>query len=555
MKQRLFKSLLILSGLGIFLVLALCLWVSYRQATVAGYASLRDEARLVATALDKQVTEENLNRLELKDRLTLIDATGSVLYDSYASAASMGNHLDRPEVKEALLSGEGRSQRPSATLGKNIIYLAVRLDDGRVLRLARTNDALYSELNVLLGNLLLLGLALFFGANFAAKKITARALRPLEELDLEQADPDKVYPELKPVVERFSAQELKLAKGISRYKAKKQELKALTNNMDEGMLFLEPGWIVASMNKSAIRFFGRDKQELLKKSFLELDPSEDIRLLLQELEQYGKARTVINRGSSYYQLNGSRISAKGYMLLIMDVTERTVSEKLRREFSANVSHELKTPLQSVLGYSEIMLSGLVKEEDGPRFLRKIYDEAQKLLYLIDDIIKLSRLDELKRDMLEEFNLKQTVESAFSRLRDKASQAGIEMQLEDATEEPCVLLGIASLMEEVFFNLIDNSIKYNHTGGSVKVRLSESSSRYVVSVTDTGIGIAADQLPHIFERFYRIDRSRSKEIEGTGLGLSIVKHGVMFHKGTVKVFSTLGQGTEFVLKFPKGQVNT
>ena len=268
------------------------------------------------------------------------------------------------------------------------------------------------------------------------------------------------------------------------------------------------------------------------------------------MELVGKGRLVINRGSTYYQFNGSRIADKGFVLLIMDVTERTASEKLRRQFSANVSHELKTPLQSVLGYSEIMLSGLVKEEDRPRFLQKIYDEARNLLRLIDDVMKLSKLDELNHDMLEEFSLPEVGQSAVRRLQDKARSVKVQLELDNKLQSDGHLLGIASVMEEILFNLLDNGIKYNHEGGKVILSLSETENKYVVKVNDTGMGIATAELPHIFERFYRVDHSRHKGIEGTGLGLSIVKHGVLFHGGTVRVNSTAGQGTEFILKFPK-----
>ena len=288
----------------------------------------------------------------------------------------------------------------------------------------------------------------------------------------------------------------------------------------------------------------------MQKYILERIEGEDIRRLLQQMELVGKGRLIINRGNTYYQCNGSRIADKGFVLLIMDVTERTASEKLRREFSANVSHELKTPLQSVLGYSEIMLSGLVKPEDGPRFLQKIYDEARNLLRLIDDIMKLSKLDELNHDMLEEFSLVEVAQSAVRRLQDKARSVKVELAVENNIAGAASILGIASLMEEIFFNLLDNGIKYNHEGGRVNIALSETENKYVVKITDTGMGIAAAELPHIFERFYRVDRSRHKAIEGTGLGLSIVKHGVLFHGGTVRVNSTAGQGTEFILKFPK-----
>lgn len=552
MKQRLFRSILLLTGAAVGLVLLLFFWVSCQYITQDSFASLKREANLLIVADGEgNVPVSELQRLQLTDRVTLIAPDGHALYDNYADAKSMENHLQREEVQEALKGGEGRSRRASETLGKNILYYAVRLQDGNVLRLSRTNDAVFQQYKIILGYFVLLALVVLCGAFWAAKTITARILRPLENLNLEQPDSEvTVYPELKPIVEYFELQQEKLQKEMRRYKNKKQELKAVTNNMDEGLLFLNPVWEIESINKSAVKFFGKEKQELLGTSFFMLDDSDEIRQLLAKIEQEGKGRLVINRGSSYYQLNGSRITDKGFVLLIMDVTARTASEKIRREFSANVSHELKTPLQSVLGYSEIMLSGLVKPEDTKRFLQKINDEAHNLLRLIDDIMQLSKLDELTHDMIEEFTLQDVAQSALARLKDKACRLQVSLQLVDSTGGDSKLLGISSLMEEIFFNLLDNGLKYNHPGGEVTLRLSEGENKYTVSVADTGMGIPGSELPHIFERFYRVDRSRHKAIEGTGLGLSIVKHGVGFHGGSIRVVSTVGQGTEFIMKFPK-----
>lgn len=552
MKQKLFRSLLLLTMGSVLLVVALFAWLSVHYITNDSYQSLKREAALLLeTDEDGRITVKQLNRTQLADRVTLITPTGQVLFDNYTMAEQMDNHLMRQEIQQALEQGEGFASRTSDTLGKEILYYAVVLGDGNILRLARTNAAVFQQAQFLAGYIALVLLLVLGGAFVAARSITRKALQPLERLDLEQpADNKDIYPELAPIVERFAQQQQALNREMRRYKSKKQELKAVTNNMDEGMLFLDTQWHVASLNKSAIKFLGKDKDELLGKDILELIGGEDIKRLLQQMELVGKGRLVINRGSTYYQFNGSRIADKGFVLLIMDVTERTASEKLRRQFSANVSHELKTPLQSVLGYSEIMLSGLVKEEDRPRFLQKIYDEARNLLRLIDDVMKLSKLDELNHDMLEEFSLPEVGKSAVRRLQDKARSVKVQLELDNKLQSDGHLLGIASVMEEILFNLLDNGIKYNHEGGKVILSLSETENKYVVKVNDTGMGIATAELPHIFERFYRVDHSRHKGIEGTGLGLSIVKHGVLFHGGTVRVNSTAGQGTEFILKFPK-----
>lgn len=552
MKQKLFRSILLLTSLAVGLVLVLFCWLSYSYITHESYDSLKREAMLLIVAEpDGHIPANHLQRLQLQDRVTLIAPDGHALYDNYADKSSMENHLEREEVREAMAQGEGRSQRASETLGRRVLYYAVALPDGNVLRMSRTNEAVFHQVKLLVFYFVLLAVLVLGGALFAARKITRCVLQPLEELNLEQPSAETVvYPELQPIVERFAQQQKKLEREMRRYKSKKQELKALTNNMDEGMLFLNPEWEVASINKSALKYMGMDKQSVLGKRITDLDKSEEMYLLLEQIELNGKGRLVVNRGSTYYQFNGSRIADKGFVLLMMDVTARAASEKLRREFSANVSHELKTPLQSVLGYSEIMLSGLVKPEDTKRFLQKINDEAHNLLRLIDDIIKLSKLDELRHDMLEEFVLQDVARSALARLKDKAEGLGVELVLEDNSSGKLKLLGVPSLMEEIFFNLLDNGLKYNHKGGSVTLRLGETASKLTVSVIDTGIGIAANELPHIFERFYRVDRSRHKAIDGTGLGLSIVKHGVLFHGGTIRVLSSAGKGSEFIMKFPR-----
>ncbi len=552
MKQKLFRSILLLTSLAVGLVFVLFCWLSYSYITHESYDSLKREAMLLIVAEpDGRIPVSHLQRLQLQDRVTLIAPDGHALYDNYADKSSMENHLEREEVREAMTQGEGQSQRASETLGRRVLYYAVALPDGNVLRMSRTNEAVFHQVKLLVFYFVLLAVLVLGGALFAARKITRRVLQPLEELNLEQPSAENVvYPELQPIVERFALQQKKLERGMRRYKSKKQELKALTNNMDEGMLFLNPECEVASINKSALKYMGMDKQSVLGKRITDLDKSEEMYSLLEQIELNGKGRLVVNRGSTYYQFNGSRIADKGFVLLMMDVTARTASEKLRREFSANVSHELKTPLQSVLGYSEIMLSGLVKPEDTKRFLQKINDEAHNLLRLIDDIIKLSKLDELRHDMLEEFVLQDVAQSALARLKDKAAGLGVELVLEDNSSGKLKLLGIPSLMEEIFFNLLDNGLKYNHKGGSVTLRLGETASKLTVSVIDTGIGIAANELPHIFERFYRVDRSRHKAIDGTGLGLSIVKHGVLFHGGTIRVLSSAGKGSEFIMKFPR-----
>ncbi len=552
MRKKIFYSLFFLTFTALILAASLFLWVTYRQVSQENINGLKNQAHLmIALYRDGQLNFERLKESSILDRVTVLSPEGNVLFDNYVDAETMENHLQREEVQQALHNKEGYAVRMSDTLGKEVIYYAVLMPDGDVLRFARVNDTVLMRFASVSHYVLGILLILIAGAFFAARSITARVIKPLEKIDLDRplTGPPLTYPELQPLLERIVTQQRKLEKEMRRYKNKKQELKAVTNNMDEGLLFLDNSGEIVSINKSAVRFFASEKQELIGKNLLTLSLGKEIEKLFAKIDTAGKGSLLLSRGSSYYQLNGSKIGDKGMVLLIMDVTEKTASEKLRREFSANVSHELKTPLQSVLGYSEIMLNGLVKEDDRPRFLRKIYDEAKNLLQLIDDIIKLSRLEEQQQDMLEKFNLRKVLEQAVQRMADKASRNNIVVNLECGAAE-YLMQGIPSMLEEVFANLLDNAIKYNRPGGSVTMKVIEKENKWVISVADTGIGIAPEEKDRIFERFYRIDKSRHKAVEGTGLGLSIVKHGIIFHKGTIKVLSAQGKGTEFVIKLPK-----
>lgn len=552
MRKKIFYSLFFLTFTALILAASLFLWVTYRQVSQENINGLKNQAHLmIALYRDGQLNFERLKESSILDRVTVLSPEGNVLFDNYVDAETMENHLQREEVQQALHNKEGYAVRMSDTLGKEVIYYAVLMPDGDVLRFARVNDTVLMRFASVSHYVLGILLILIAGAFFAARSITARVIKPLEKIDLDRplTGPPITYSELQPLLERIVTQQHKLEKEMRRYKNKKQELKAVTNNMDEGLLFLDNSGEIVSINKSAVRFFASEKQELIGKNLLTLSLGKEIEKLFAKIDTAGKGSLLLSRGSSYYQLNGSKIGDKGMVLLIMDVTEKTASEKLRREFSANVSHELKTPLQSVLGYSEIMLNGLVKEDDRPRFLRKIYDEAKNLLQLIDDIIKLSRLEEQQQDMLENFNLRKVLEQAVQRMADKASRNKITVNLECGAVE-YLMQGIPSMLEEVFANLLDNAIKYNRPGGSVTMKVIEKENKWVISVADTGIGIAPEEKDRIFERFYRIDKSRHKAVEGTGLGLSIVKHGIIFHKGTIKVLSAQGKGTEFVIKLPK-----
>lgn len=556
MRNKIFRNLFLLTVTVLVLAAVLFLAVIYRDASKGNFENLKNEAQILLAVNNADKFDYNIiKNSNIKDRITVLSSDGSVLFDNYVDAETLENHLMRDEVQQALVNNEGYSMRMSDTLEKEVSYYAVKMPDGNILRFARSNDSVFIRFVSIIHYVAVILLVLLLGAFLAARYITAKVIRPLEKVDLENPLSEPVpYPELQPLLERIAVQKKKLDKEMRRYKNKKQELKAVTNNMDEGLLFLDNDGEIVSINKSAVKFFNCEKQELIGKNLLTLGHDLEIQPLLEKINSAGKGSIVLEKGNSYYQLNGSKIGDKGLVLLIMDVTEKTASEKLRREFSANVSHELKTPLQSVLGYSEIMLNGLVREDDRPRFLQKIYDEAKNLLRLIDDIIKLSKLEEQRQDSLEKVDLKALAQQVLGRLADKAAKHEITLKLECPSAN-CLMTGIASMLEEVFTNLVDNAIKYNRLGGSVTVNICEKENKWSVSIADTGIGIATEEKDRIFERFYRIDKSRHKAVEGTGLGLSIVKHSIMFHKGSVKVISTVGKGTTFIIKLPKNFMET
>lgn len=551
MRNKIFKSLFLLALTALLLSAVLFLWITSKHITQENFDNLKNQAQIILALHEEgKFNYANLQNKNINERITILAPDGKVLFDNYVDASALENHLAREEVQQALKYNEGYAIRMSDTLDEEVTYYAVKMPEGNILRFAETNDSILIRFASTIHYLIAIWLLLIVLAYLAAKSITAHVVRPLQDIDLEQPLLQPIiYPELHPLLERIALQQTKLEKEMRRYKNKKKEMKAVTNNMNEGLIVLGSNGEILSINKSGVNFFAKEKQELIGQNILILNDSPELEQLLNNIIATGKGSALIEKGSSYYQLNGSKVGENGIVLIIMDVTEKTASEKLRREFSANVSHELKTPLQSILGYSEIMLSGLVKKDDSPRFLQKIYDEAKNLLHLIDDIIKLSKLEEHNLDTLDEIDLKTIAQNIISRLQHKAAQNNIRLTL-NCPAEKCSMIGITSMIEETFSNLIDNAIKYNNPGGSVNVAIVEKENKWVISVADTGMGIAPEEKDRIFERFYRIDKSRHKAVEGTGLGLSIVKHSIMYHKGSIKINSSIGRGTTFIVKLPK-----
>ena len=512
---------------------------------------LAQEARYISMGLESG-GNDFLNKIAAENgsnvRITLIDKDGIVLFDNQAEAKTLENHAMRQEIMEAVAVGAGEAERFSDTLDKTTYYYAVRLEDGKILRLARTIDSIYKSVLQMLPIMGGIVIVVAFLASIVARRVTFNLIKPLDQVNLDEPLDNETYDELAPFLTRIAKQKRQLSKNLKKLRGKQEELTIITNNMNEGLVLLNGQQNVLFINESAAKIFGFSAKEVIGRNILTVDRAQEVQDLLQKVSQAGKGEGLYEKDGHFYQLSGSSVNGSGSVILIYDVTEKMTAEKLRREFSANVSHELKTPLQSILGYAEIMKNGLVKDEDKQRFLERIHAEAGNMIELIQNIMELSRLDENKTlDEFEDVDLLKLAQSVTLRLKHKAQTKGVTLNVSGSSACVC---GVQSILSEVLYNLVDNSIKYNKDNGKVDVKVQDGSEEVTVSVSDTGIGIGAADRERVFERFYRADKSHSKEIGGTGLGLSIVKHGVLFHKGRVELESEPGVGTTITFVLPK-----
>ena len=502
----------------------------------------------------KAMETEGISYLEQlpkqSQRITWIDADGTVLFDSYADVSQMENHGEREEVVKALKTGRGESTRYSTTLAEKTENYAIKLSDGTILRLSVTS---LSALSIFLSMTQLLALVLVIAlilAGFLASKTSKSIVKPLENVDLEHPEQAEIYDEMAPFLRRIAVQNKLISKQMQDRQRRQREFETITENMQEGLLVLDAKGEVLSCNKGARRLLGVDHVPE-KENVFALNRTEGFRRCITAALAGNHEEVTMESDSRSYQLLANPVTedglVAGVVLLLFDNTEKADREKLRREFTANVSHELKTPLTSISGFAEIMKNGMVKAEDVPRFANNIYDEAQRLISMVQDIIQLSRLDEAQETMEKtEVNVALIAETVAKRLEGQAAQRNIVFHIET---ESAVLSGVPHVLEEMIYNLCDNAIRYNKDNGSVTLKVEKHPDDITVTVADTGIGIPYGEQERVFERFYRVSRSRSKEIDGTGLGLSIVKHGALLHQATVKMESEVDKGTTIRLIFP------
>ena len=549
MTKKIFRSTLLVAVCALLASLVLVMGCLYDYFAGLQSQALRDELTLAASGVS-QGGETYLDTIDSnRYRLTWIAPDGTVLYDTQADASTMENHAAREEVQQALAAGEGESSRYSQTLLEKTIYVAKRLDDGSVLRICVSRQTLaVLLLGMLQPVLVILLIAVIFSA-LLAKRLSRRIVEPLNAIDLDHPLEAKAYDEIAPLLGRINRQHEQIDDQLRELQRKTDEFTHITQSMPEGLVLLDNKNVILSINPAASRLFGA-QSGCVGQSFLTLDRSTDVSQAIDRARETGHSETRVELSGRIYQFDISRIESAGEkigaVLLCFDITERETAEQVRREFTANVSHELKTPLQGIIGSAELIENGMVKPEDMPRFIGHIRTEAQRLVALIADIIRLSQLDEGVEMPKENVELLSLAGEVAEDLRAAADKASVTITTDGQSS---VVFGVRRLLYEMLYNLCDNAIKYNRPGGSVRIHVENREQEAAISVLDTGIGIAPEHQSRIFERFYRVDKSHSKASGGTGLGLSIVKHAALILGAAIELDSTVGKGTIVTVRFP------
>lgn len=549
MTKRIFRATLLVGVAVLIASLALVMGVLYSYFGRVQESQLRDELSLAAVGVEKNGTDYLRALQSHQYRITWVRADGTVVYDTQVDAETMENHAQRQEIQQALAAGEGESSRYSSTLLQKTVYYAQRLPDGTVLRLSAVRvTAGVLVLNMLQPILLVLAAALILSGVLAGR-LARRITEPLNRLDLEHPLENDTYEELAPLLRRMEHQRRQIDRQMGELRQRSEEFDQITGSMNEGLVLLDEAGTILSINPAARRLLDADG-DCVGQDFLTVDRDVTMSDALRQAAEQGHSEFRGERNGREYQFDVTRIQTEGRtagtVLLVFDVTERAFAERNRREFTANVSHELKTPLQGIIGSAELLENGMVKQEDVPRFVGHIRAEAQRLVTLIGDIIRLSQLDEGEPMPTEPVELLAVAREVAENLRSAAKTRNVTVEV---TGTPATVSGVRRLLYEIVLNLCDNAIKYNTEGGRVEVKVAQDGGTAAVTVRDTGIGIPPEHQSRVFERFYRVDKSHSKASGGTGLGLSIVKHAVQYHHGVIRLKSEVGKGTEIRVTFP------
>ncbi len=549
MTKKIFQSILLVAGCVLLASLLIIMGFLYDYFGGVEENQLRDELSLAAAAVEDGGTDYLSQLTADRCRLTWIAADGSVLYDTRTDAESLENHASRAEVSQALTTGTGESTRYSSTLMEKTMYYAQRLDDGTVLRISISRATVGMIAVGMIQPLLIVLIVALILSGLLARRLSRRIVDPLNSLDLEHPLDNDAYEELSPLLKRIHRQHVEIQTQLRELREKTDEFTQITGSMREGLILLDEHGSILSINAAAQTLFGADAQ-CVGRDFLTIERSHEISAAIQAAAGDGHSEVRAERAGRVYQFDISRITSDGKpigtVILAFDITEQEFAERNRREFTANVSHELKTPLQGIIGSAELIENGMVRPDDLPRFVGHIHAEAARLVTLIDDIIRLSQLDEGDAMPTEPVDLLAMSQEAAENLHDAAAARDVTVSV---TGQSAVIPGVRRLLYEVVYNLCDNAIKYNRDGGRVDVTVAADAGGSSITVADTGIGIAPEHQSRVFERFYRVDKSHSKASGGTGLGLSIVKHAVQYHHGRIELESTPGTGTTIRVVFP------
>ena len=552
MTKRIFRSIFAVALTVLLATLTFILGAVNSHFTIVQFDQLRTETALASHA----VSNEGLSYFDKLDstmdcRITWISADGTVLYDNRSDTGAMVNHLEREEVRAALTEGYGESIRYSDTLMERYIYAAQRLPDGTVLRLSTSQSSVLNLTLGMSGSSVLVIIVTIILSFWLARRLSQSVVKPLNELALDDPLSNTEYEEISPLLRRLDSQQKQLRAQSAELKKKQKEFNTVTRSLSEGLVLMSSNGTILSINPAAAKLL-EVTQNCLGADFAVANRNEAIAALVEQALTGQKGEQTVSLSAGQYLAAASPVRSEGsvfgVVLLLFDVTQKQQAERLRREFTANVSHELKTPLHVISGYAELMKSGIVPQADMSAFSEKIYSEAQRMIRLVEDTLRLSRLDEGDVDMQwASMDLYESTRLTVQELAAPAELAGVCLTLEGGS---AVIKGIPQLVSAIGFNLTDNAIKYSHPGGKVTVRVENRETDMLLTVSDTGIGIPEDQQERIFERFYRVDKSHSKEVGGTGLGLSIVKHAALILGAQIKLDSAVGKGTTVTVSFPK-----
>lgn len=566
MQKKLYKVMTILVSCTVLFFLLVAGSLGYSTYQRFTKNELKSAAKLVAAGNNKPSEMADIleRSVEYDVRVTFIDAHGSVKYDSEADPAKMENHSDREEFKEAMANGEGESTRFSKTLGYTTFYYAIKYNGG-VLRFSTDKENLAGVFLAVIPMLVVFAGGIIFITTIISIKLSESMIKPInslvKQLDLRNENIGQFetpYEELEPIIKNADVLMGRIHKNMNKIKAEREKISLITENMVEGMILLDEDMTVLSVNKSALKILGNSFDPTEHTKIDHMTNDQQIIGLLEEAKESGAAKGIITEKSRFYRTFANKVYSEntldfGIIIFFVDVTEEIQSEQIRRDFSANVSHELKTPLTTIKGFGELLENGIfTKEEDVKKYGGMIYRESERLLYLINDIIRLSQIEEQEHVLNDKIDLLKTAHDVEEILRHKADNREVTMTIEG---EPVQIYGNQSYITELFLNLMDNAIKYNHEGGSLKVTVGIEDGKAFAVFSDTGIGISDEHQSRIFERFYRVDKSRSKKIGGTGLGLSIVKHIVAYHSGEIQLESEPEKGTTITVKLPFNEPET